>query len=201
MIAAVILAAGASSRMGSPKALLPYGGETFVTRLIRVFSKECAPVIVVTGYHADAIRLHVETFSPAAVVVRNPIPERGQLSSLQTALHKLPEDAQGFLFAPVDCPSPAEETVAKITAAFRTRASDTQLVVPSYQEHHGHPVCASREIAEKLLALAPTATAREVIHGHRAQTRYVAVNDPGILIDVDDPAAYRKLTQPMERTT
>jgi len=56
VIAGIILAAGASSRMGSPKALLEYRGETFAGRLVRVLSKVCNPVIVVLGYHAAAIR-------------------------------------------------------------------------------------------------------------------------------------------------
>ena len=52
MIAGIILAAGASSRMGTPKALLEYRGETFVDRLVRVLGAVCDPVIVVLGYHA-----------------------------------------------------------------------------------------------------------------------------------------------------
>ena len=58
MIAGIILAAGASSRMGRPKALLDYRGETFLGRLIRVLGTSCDPVIVVLGYHADLIRQH-----------------------------------------------------------------------------------------------------------------------------------------------
>ena len=65
VIAGIILAAGASSRMGTPKALLDYRGETFVGRLIRVLGACCHPVIVVLGYHADAIRQQV----PAAASI------------------------------------------------------------------------------------------------------------------------------------
>lgn len=185
--------------MGSPKALLRYSDETFMGRLVRVFSLECHPVIVVLGYNAEFVRAHAETFPGKCVIVVNPSPERGQLSSLQTALHELPANTEGFLFAPVDCPAFSEETVTKIVAAFHQRAAGTQLVVPSFEGRHGHPVCASREIAEELLALAPTATAREVIHRHRSETVYVPVNDPGILTDVDDPAAYRRLLEQAAR--
>ena len=195
MIAAVILAAGASSRMGSPKALLTYAGETFVGRLVRVFSV-CNPTIVVLGHHADTVRAHLQTLLSKPVTVVNPAPERGQLSSLQTALAALPVDAEGFLFIPVDCPAPGEETVAKICDAFAKRPAGTLLVVPQCEGRNGHPVCASRQIANELLALPPTATARDVIHRHRASTLYIPVDDPGILTDVDDPAAYERLTQP-----
>jgi molybdenum cofactor cytidylyltransferase len=192
VIAAVILAAGASSRMGSPKALLLYRGETFIERLVRVFSKVCEPVIVVLGYHAEAIRPEVEGKATIAI---NPAPERGQLSSLQTALAALPADAEGFLFTPVDSPAVAPETVASLAAEFRRRDPTTMFVIPRYQGKRGHPVFATRAIAGEILALPPTAQTRDVVHGHVAQTVYVDVDDPGILTDVDDPAAYRLMTE------
>jgi molybdenum cofactor cytidylyltransferase len=193
VIAGVILAAGASSRMGGhPKALLDYRRETFVGRLVRVLSGVCDPVIVVLGYHAERIRPAID--SQARVVV-NPAPERGQLSSLQTALAELPEAAEGFLFVPVDCPAAEPETVEHVTAAFRGREPGIHFVVPQYRGKHGHPVCASRDIAAEILALPATAQARDVVHGHVADTLYIDVDDAGILTDVDDPARYRQLAE------
>jgi len=193
VIAGVILAAGASSRMGgSPKALLEYRGETFVGRLVRVLTGQCDPVIVVLGYHAERIRPSIEG---RARVVTNPSPERGQLSSLQTALTELPASAEGFLFIPVDCPAAEPETVEHVTAAFRGRASRIHLVVPQYRGKHGHPVCASRDIASEILALPATAQARDVVHRHVPDTLYLDVDDAGILTDVDDPERYRRLAE------
>jgi molybdenum cofactor cytidylyltransferase len=192
VIAAVILAAGASSRMGSPKALLVYRGETFIERLVRVFSKVCEPVIVVLGYHAATIRPEVEG---KATIVINPAPERGQLSSLQTALAALPAEAEGFLFTPVDSPAVAAETVERVAAEFQRRDPATMLVIPRYQGKRGHPVFAARAIAAEILALPDTGQTRDVVHGHVAQTVYVDVDDPGILTDVDDPAAYHLMTE------
>ena len=74
-MAAVILAAGASRRMGSPKALLEFQGETFLNRLIRVLGNVAGPVIVVLGHHAEPIR--TQTSGTAHFVV-NPDPERGR---------------------------------------------------------------------------------------------------------------------------
>ncbi len=192
MIAGVILAAGASSRMGSPKALLDYRGETFVGRLVRVLSPVCHPVIVVLGYHAEKIRPAID---PRAVVVVNPAPERGQLSSLQTALAELPDTAEGFMFVPVDCPAAEPETVEHVSSAFRGRDAKIQFVVPQYHGKHGHPVCASRAIAAEILALPSTAQARDVVHGHISATLYLDVEDAGILTDVDNPERYRQLAQ------
>jgi CTP:molybdopterin cytidylyltransferase MocA len=196
VIAGIILAAGASSRMGSPKALLEYRGESFIQRLVRVLSPVCDRVIVVLGYHAAAIR---PGLPGAAVVAINPAPERGQLSSLQTALAALPSDAEGFLFTPVDSPAVEIETVERLADEFRRRDPATLLVIPRIQTptgpKRGHPVFAARAIAEELLALPPTAMANEVIHGHIPQTVYVDVNDPGILTDIDDREAYRRLSE------
>ncbi len=195
MIAGIILAAGASSRMGTPKALLDYRGETFVGRLVRVLGMSCKPVIVVLGYHADVIRPQVPA---AAKVVINPDPSRGQLSSLQTALSTLtalPAELDGFAFIPVDSPAVAEGTVATLARAFERRKSSTLVVIPRQSGKRGHPVVAARSIAAEFLALPPTAEAREVVHAHVDRTEYVDVDDPGIFTDVDDPEAYRRLKE------
>jgi molybdenum cofactor cytidylyltransferase len=196
MIASVILAAGASRRMGTPKALLDYRGETFLDRLIRVLGNATDPVIVVLGHHAEKIRAGVTN---RARFVINPEPERGQLSSLQTGLAALPSDAEGAAFIPMDCPAVREDTVARLAQAFLTRDPETLLVIPRYKDdsghHRGHPVFAARTIAAEILALPATAQARDVIHSYIPRTQYVDVDDRGILTDVDDPAAYRHLLE------
>ena len=191
MIAAIILAAGASSRMGSPKALLKFRDETFIGRLTRVYGEFCSPVIVALGFHAVAIRPALPAWVIAAV---NPAPQRGQLSSLQTALVELPADAEGFLFAPVDSPAVESATVGLLARQFENRDPATLFVIPRYRGQRGHPVFAAPVIAREFLALPADAQAREVVHRYVEQTQYIDVTDPGILTDVDDPAAYRKLT-------
>ncbi|PYT14900.1 MAG: 4-diphosphocytidyl-2C-methyl-D-erythritol synthase [Acidobacteria bacterium] len=190
MIAGIILAAGASRRMGSPKALLEYRGETFVGRLIRVLGGLCDPVIVVLGHDADAIRRQA---GEGAGFVVNPDPERGQLSSLQTALAAVPAQAEGFLFTPVDCPAAERETVARLVDAFQRRDASTVLVIPRFAGRRGHPVCAASVLKPEFLALPPTSQARDVVRRHAGATQYVDVEDAGVLTDVDDPEAYRRL--------
>jgi molybdenum cofactor cytidylyltransferase len=192
VIAGIILAAGASSRMGTPKALLDYRGETFLGRLVRVLGASCNPVIVVLGYHADVLRQQVP--APARVVI-NPDPSRGQLSSLQTGLAAVPADADGFAFIPVDSPAVAQDTVAKLARMFERRNPSTLFVIPRQSGKRGHPVVAARSIAAEILALPAAAEAREVVHAHVDCTEYVDVDDPGIFTDVDDPEAYRRLKE------
>ncbi|MBZ5676345.1 MAG: nucleotidyltransferase family protein [Acidobacteriia bacterium] len=197
MIAGIILAAGASSRMGTPKALLDYRGETFVGRLVRVLGTSCNPVIVVLGYHAEALRRRVPATATIAI---NPDPSRGQLSSLQTGLAALPADAEGFAFIPVDSPAVAEGTVATLARAFEQRKPETLFVIPRQSGKRGHPVFAARSIAAEFLALPPTAEAREVVHAHVDRTEYVDVDDSGIFTDVDDPEAYRQLKERLKES-
>jgi molybdenum cofactor cytidylyltransferase len=195
MIGAVILAAGASRRMGSPKALLTYRGETFLNRLIRVYSEVCDPVVVVTGYHAHQIR---ESAGPARMV-QNPDPERGQLSSLQTGLQALPAELEGFLFTPVDSPAVDESTVRLLIAAFRARAAETMFVIPRFEGKRGHPVLAAPELIREFLDLPLTAQAKDIVHQYVPRTQYVDVNDPGILADIDDQEAYRQLVEAQQQ--
>jgi molybdenum cofactor cytidylyltransferase len=192
VIAGIILAAGASSRMGTPKALLDYRGETFLNRLIRVLGTVCDPVIVALGYHADEIRAAAAHGSARFVV--NPDPSRGQLSSLQTALAEVPKDAEGFLFMPVDSPAAEPSTVERIVAAFYA-AEKPLLVIPRHDGLRGHPVCARRELIEEFLALPAEGQAKEVVRRHADRTHYLDTVDWGVLSDIDDPEAYRILQE------
>jgi len=125
----------------------------------------------------------------------NPDPSRGQLSSLQAALAEMPAHTDGFAFIPVDCPAIATDTVEKLARAFKQRQAATLFVIPRQSGRRGHPVFAAASIAAELLALPPTAEAREVVHAHVDRTEYVEVGDPGIFADVDDPEAYRLLKE------
>jgi molybdenum cofactor cytidylyltransferase len=197
VIAGIILAAGASTRMGSPKALLNYRGETFLDRLIRVLGGVADPVvvnpvIVALGYHAEVIKAHARG---RARFVVNPNPERGQLSSLQTALAAVPPEAEGFLFMPADCPSIEPETVARLVETFTHRDPAVLFIIPRYQGRRGHPVCAASALIREFLALPPTEQASTVVHRHVTETLYIDVEDAGILVDVDDREAYRRLAE------
>jgi molybdenum cofactor cytidylyltransferase len=195
-LAGLILAAGASSRMGSPKALLLCQGETFLDRLIGVLSAHCSPVIVVLGHDAEIIRAGLSRAAQATFVV-NENHAAGQLSSLQCGLRAVPEGAAGVLFTPVDHPGVAASTVAAI--ANRFAQGDSLIIVPRYNGRHGHPVCCARALIPEFLALPLNSQARAVIHRHAGQTAYVDVQDPAILWDVDDPASYDRLIRSTAR--
>lgn len=193
-LSGLILAAGASRRMGAPKALLDLGGETFLDRLIATFAPSCSPVIVVLGYQAETIRSGLRRAGQVTVVV-NPGPERGQLSSLQCGLDAVPAGSEGVIFTPVDYPAVRPSTVAALAARFRQRADHELIVIPRSEGRHGHPACCARQVIEELAALPVDVQARDVVRRHREHTCYVDVDDPGILADADDPEAYQRLLE------
>ena len=180
--AAILLAGGASTRMGQPKALLPIGGQTFLGRLIDIYSLHCAPIIVVLGHQAGLIHA---SLPPTVQSVRNPQPERGQFSSLQTGLAALPP-ALDCLFQPIDYPA--------VTAATVQLLANTpgHLVIPRHHGDRGHPVRLSPGIIDELLRLPPTAQARDVIRSHYPSATFLDVPDPGIVTDIDTPEDFAR---------
>ncbi len=191
-LAGIVLAAGESRRMGTPKPLLEFEGETFLDRLILALGASCSPVIAVLGHESRKIRDGLRRSDRATFVV-NPDYQRGQLSSLQCGLAAVSSEAEGVMFTLVDHPAVLPATVAQIARRFEERKPQELLVIPRAQGRHGHPVCVARELIAEFLALPPDAQAREVIHRHREQTVYVDVDDQGVIQDVDDPEAYRRL--------
>ena len=191
-LAGIVLAAGASSRMGRPKALLPLNGHTFLARMLANFRGCCDPVIVVLGHGAEEIRASCAG-ADGAVFVTNPHPEQGMLSSLQCGLRSVPQNAAGVMFCPVDFPLIRQETAGLVAERFLS--SRPPVALPEHQGKHGHPVCVSPEVARELLALPPESQAREVIHRHMGSAAILPVDDAGVITDVDSPEDYRKLGQ------
>ena len=125
----------------------------------------------------------------------NPDYQRGQTSSMQCGLRAVPADAEGVLFTLVDHPAVAPATLDALLAGSDRRSAPGPLVrVPRYQGRRGHPIWFSRELIAEFLALPEDGAARDVVRSHAAQTEFLDVDDAGILADIDDPAAYGRLT-------
>lgn len=195
-IAALILAAGESTRMGAPKALLPApDGRPFVARLAGTFAEAgIADVIVVSGSRHEEI-VAVLAGDPAtatARVVRNPDPSRGQLSSLLTGLAAADAIAPAaVLVTLVDVPMVAAATVTAVVDAWR--GSDALIVRPAIGEEHGHPVLFDRRLFDALRAAPLDAGAKTVVRAHADRLLDVPVTDRGAIDDVDTPADYARL--------
>jgi CTP:molybdopterin cytidylyltransferase MocA len=191
----VILAAGNSMRMGSPKAtLVAPDGSTFVTRIIRTLRDAgVSDLVVVTGRHHDAIAAAIaREQSVATRLVRNPDPSRGQLSSLLAGMDAvLTESSDGVLMTLVDVPLVRVSTVTAVITAWRdTRAP---IVRPAIGDRHGHPVVFDRAVLEELRRAPLDAGAKSVVRAHEREILNVPVDDEGCLTDVDTPADYEAL--------
>ena len=195
MIPGVVLAAGASSRMGGrPKALLPAGrgGATFLERIVSSLrAGGVDDVVIVTGHHHAAVGGRAARLRPMVRVVRNPHPERGQLSSLVAALGVVDHPGvRAMLVTLVDLPLISAATVRAVLDAHRRTGAP--LVRPGRDGRHGHPVVFDRALFRELRRADPARGAKPVVRAHAAAGCVVAVDDPGAFSDVDTPDDYRR---------
>jgi molybdenum cofactor cytidylyltransferase len=191
--AGIVLAAGASSRMGTDKALLPFAGKTFLAGAIDLLQSQCDFVLVVVGENANVLRPII--YAHSGYLVQNPKPERGQFSSLRIALEAVLNRGRDAVSATlVDRPAAEFRTLATLKEAFlRTSPEEVWAVVPEYQGRHGHPVIFGREMMEAFLRAEPSKTARDVEHEHQRHIQYVAVDDPRVALNINTPEDYSTL--------
>jgi molybdenum cofactor cytidylyltransferase len=194
----LVLAAGASSRMRRPKALLvcPGSDETFVARAARVLHAGGVPKVAVVARPGDrALAEQAARLRPAVEVVENPRPERGQLASLLAGIgHAETAGAEAVVVLPVDMPLIRVASVAALlAAAVQHRAPIVRVV---HHGRHGHPILFRRAVFDRLRALDVSAGANALARERAEDVLDVPVEDPGVLRDVDWPEEYRQLFDP-----
>lgn len=194
MLAAVILSAGASSRMGRPKALLPYREGTFLEHLIEVTRH---PLIgatrVVLGAGAEDIRT-IAKIEPSMVVL-NANWEKGQLSSIHVGLRSLGGlDTDGIVLCPVDHPLVTARLVSDLVERFYE--DNKPIVLPTYKGRRGHPVIFSSALYPNLLAAPADKGARAVVWAHAADILEVPTDEEGVVLNINDPDMLKRAIEP-----
>jgi molybdenum cofactor cytidylyltransferase len=189
-IAPVILAAGDSTRMGYPKAVLPLADGTFVSRIIETVAAVGLPEpVVVLGRHADLIAPRLPAGTRTLI---NPAPERGQISSMQLAIAAQDERYTGCLFWPVDQPAIPPSIIQALVGHFRRTGA--LIAMPMCGGKRGHPVIFHRLLFRQILDTPVTAGAKRVVAEHLNETALLECDVRATVEDIDTPEEYRSLT-------
>jgi molybdenum cofactor cytidylyltransferase len=194
LLAAVILSAGASSRMGRPKALLPYREGTFLEHLIEVTRHPRIGLTrVVLGAGAEVIRTIAKL--DLSVVALNPEWEQGQLSSIRTGLRSLEGiDTDGIILCPVDHPLVSARLVSNLVERFYE--GKKAIVLPTFNARRGHPVIFSKALYGELLAAPEDKGARSVVWAHAGDILEVPTDEEGVVLNLNDPDMLKRAIGP-----
>jgi molybdenum cofactor cytidylyltransferase len=197
MFAAIILAAGASERMGYPKALLPYRGASFLSGILDAcYAAGIEKRVVVLGYFADKILREIDLSD--VIVTTSENLEAGPIGSIRAGIRALvnhPVDAA--LVWPVDRPHVSVATVSALLDRFR--AAPAPIVVPTYGGRRGHPVLFGKAVFAELLAAPDAVGAKAVVRKDAGRVVPVPVDDAAVLEDFNTPEDYKDLLRKEDR--
>lgn len=189
-VEAIVLAAGQSGRMGSPKPFLPLGESTFLQVVLGRLAQAGfdRPLVIANPAHTEMYERLVER---RARVIFNPRVDDGMFSSLRLGLRSLPPDTRHALVCLVDMPAVEADTHHAI--AETAVANPGRIVIATHQGERGHPVVWPRSLFGVVANWSGERGAREVLHAHGDLVLEVEVPDTGVVRDVDTPEDYRLL--------
>lgn len=205
-VGAVLLAAGAASRMGyRPKSLLALDGVPLIRRQLTALSGAGVDqVVVVLGHHADRIEQAIQGL--AVTRVCNPEPDAGHVSSLRRGLQALASPFDAVLVALADQPLIGVQDLGDLIGAYQKRPAGTQVVQPTVDGLPGNPVMFSAEVRHQILAGDAQLGCRQWQLAHPDQVHAWATENTRYRTDVDTPQDIealaartgRRLTWPMD---
>ncbi len=190
MIAATVLAAGESRRMGFPKALLRYRNRTFLETILDSISVLGLRPLVVLGEDRDTIGQELDL--EEVTVLANPEPDAGPIGSIRAAVREiLGHPVEALLVWPVDFPHVKLDTVRLLVDEYRRTGA--AVVVPSFAGRRGHPVVFGRQVFSELLQVSSSEGAKAVVRADNARVLHVTVEDPSVIESLNYPEEYREL--------
>ena len=186
--AAIVLAAGLSSRMGAVKPLLPFGGRTVIGHVVATLREAgLRHIHAVTGCHADLLAPELAALGVTAV--HNSNFAAGMFTSVQAGVASLPASIEGFLLLPVDVPLVLASTITRILRA----AANAPVVYPTFRGKRGHPPYIGRALFAEILRGNGDGGLRAILARHEHEAANAPVFDRGCLLDMDRPQDYRRL--------
>jgi molybdenum cofactor cytidylyltransferase len=193
LVAAIVLAAGGSTRMGQPKQLLPVDGQPMLRRVTAAAcATELAQIVVVVGAHADAVRQALAGL-PVDVVVNEAWAE-GMSTSIKAGLSALDSGIQAALIILADQPGLTPDLLNSLVA--RYYATRAPIIAPFYRDQRGNPVLFDRSLFGELVATEGDQGGRELVLRHARELGRIQVDDPSVLLDVDTRQDYERTTKP-----
>ena len=190
-IGAVILAAGASARLGQPKQLLTFRGETFVQRAVRAAAEGgCEPVIVVAGQLGQAIRLGIERSDSAVTVVENPEWQKGIGTSIRRGVEQLGQSVEAVVLLTCDQPFVDASIIVRLIA--EREKTGKPIAACRYADTIGVPALFDRSLFDALRSLLDGSGAKSLIETDPANT--VSIEFAQAAIDIDTPQDLERLS-------
>jgi molybdenum cofactor cytidylyltransferase len=190
-IVPIVLAAGDSTRMGYPKALLPYQSGIFITHILDIIRKVgMPPPVIILGKTAPVVLPQIR--NRHAEIHINPDPDRGQLSSIQLALSHIPPEFIAGMIWPVDQPAVSEDLVRGLVDLFLR--SDLRIAYPMYGERRGHPAIFHRILFQEFMDAPMEEGPRSIILRHQKATVLMPTQESASVQDIDTPEEYEALT-------
>lgn len=189
-ITAIVLAAGLSTRMGSPKMLLAWQGSTVLETVLKnVTESPIDDVILVYGAWKNEI-LKISGIFPIQSVYNPDFSNGSMLVSLQTGLRHIHEPSDGFMIILGDQPMLSRSIIEKLILDFRSTGK--KLLLPSFNYRRGHPWLIDISLKNEILGIEEPRTLRDFLKSHETDIYYSVVDDPNILTDLDTPEDYQK---------
>lgn len=191
-MAAIVLAAGGSARMGQPKQLLHIGDRPMVRQVTEaVMAVGLAQVVVVTGANAEAVSAALADL-PVDIVLNESWAE-GMSGSIRAGLSALRSEIQAAMLVLGDQPALTPEVLEMLVA--RYQATRAHIIAPFYQGRRGNPVLFDRVMFSELLAVQGDRGGRLLVERHRDQVERVDLQDPAVIMDVDSPQDYERILE------
>ncbi len=192
----VLLAAGLSRRMGQPKPLLPWRGQPLVCHVVQqAAASQLAGLLVVLGDHATDVQAALAALPPLPLtpqVILAPGYHEGQAASLRAGIAAVPATATAALVLLGDQPTVSTPLIDHLLAAYATPPAPLALI-PTYAGQRGNPVVLHRRLFAAIAHLRGDTGARAILRQHPQHVRWLALDDPAVVQDIDTPADFARL--------